>query len=419
MRKILAVVLIISMSLSILALAVSAEALTEEDEIQSMVVFGDSISTGYGLEGTIYTRTSYANLVASALGLSRGNGYVNYAVDGDTSADIFRMVKQYPSAVKEADLIILTCGGNDILKHALTIAISTSGSTSSNLIQVALSLLSKPEDEVKAALYSEKNEAVIENALSVYQSNMTDLVAHLRAQAPDARIIFLTQYNPLSGIPVGTVLDLYAENVIGRLNNIMKETVLAGGCEIVDTHDVMTKRGMELSNIMASDIHPNAAGHAAMAEMVKNYLGIEEPEISEMTTTLPAMTTTVPSTVTTTGSETVTESTTVTATTQTPVTITETTTAPAVTTAVVSDTTTVALAVSTSIVTETTTTASESATVTAISSDGTQVTMPEEAEILEETPQSSGKSPLVVIIGAVLLFVGVAGTVFAIVVRKK
>ena len=417
MRKILAVVLIISMSLSILALAVSAEALTEKDHIQSMVVFGDSISTGYGLEGTIYTRTSYANLVASALGLSCGNGYVNYAVDGDTSADIFRMVKQYPSAVKEADLIILTCGGNDILKHALTIAISTSGSTSSNLIQVALSLLSKPEDEVKAALYSEKNEAVIENALSVYQSNMTDLVAHLRAQAPNARIIFLTQYNPLSGIPVGTVLDLYAENVIGRLNNIMQETVLAGGCEIVDTHAVMTKRGMELSNIMASDIHPNAAGHAAMAEMVKNYLGIEEPEISEMTTTLPAMTTTVPSTVMTTGSETVTEP--VTVTTQPPVTVTETTTAPAVTTATVSYTTTVALAVTTTDVTETTTTVAENTGVTAVSSDGTQVTMPEETEILEESPKSSGTSPLVMIIGAVLLFVGVAGTVFAIVVRKK
>ena len=266
MKKILAVILMIAMSLSVLALAVSAEILTEEQKIQSMVVFGDSISTGYGLEGNVYTRASYANLVAKALGLSKGEGYVNYAVDGDTSSDIFRMVKQYPTAVREADLIILTCGGNDILKHALTIAISTSGSTSSNLIQVALSLLSKPEEQVKAELYSEKNEAVIENALSVYQSNMTDLVAHLRAEAPEARIIFLTQYNPLSGIPVGTVLDLYAENVIGRLNHIMKETALAGGCEIVDTHALMSKRGMELSNIMASDIHPNAAGHEAIAE---------------------------------------------------------------------------------------------------------------------------------------------------------
>ena len=414
MKKILAVILMIAMSLSVLALAVSAEMLTEEKEFQSMVVFGDSISTGYGLEGNVYTRASYANLVAKALGLSKGEGYVNYAVDGDTSSDIFRMVKQYPSAVKEADLIILTCGGNDILKHALTIAISTSGSTSTNLIQVALSLLSKPEEQVKADLYSEKNEAIIENALSVYQSNMTELVAHLRAQAPEARIIFLTQYNPLSGIPVGTVLDLYAENVIERLNNIMRETVLAGGCEIVDTHAVMAKRGMELSNIMASDIHPNAAGHAAMAEMVKAYLKIEEPEVSEMTTTLPAMTTTVPNTVTTFGGETVTESATVT--TQTTET-TATTTAPAVTTATVSDTTTAVLAVSTSAVTETTTARSE--TVTVVSSDGTQTTLAEETEILVEKPESSKTSPIVLIIGSVLLFVGVAGTVFAIVVRKK
>lgn len=417
MKKILAVILMIAMSLSVLALAVSAEILTDEKEIQSMVVFGDSISTGYGLEGNVYTRVSYANLVAKALGLSKGDGYVNYAVDGDTSADIFRMVKQYPSAVKEADLIVLTCGGNDILRHALTIAISTSGSTSTNLIQVALSLLSKSEDQVKAELYSEKNEAVIENALSVYQSNMTELVAHLREQAPEARILFLTQYNPLSGIPVGTVLDLYAEDVIGRLNHIMMETVLAGGCEIVDTHAVMVKRGIELSNIMASDIHPNAAGHAAMAEMVKTYLHIEEPEVSEMTTTLPAVTTTVPATVTLPGGETVTDPATATTQTATMVTEAETSTAPAVTTASVSATTTVALAVTTSTATETTTAVSES--VTAISTDGTQATLPGDTEILVEKPESRATSPLVVIIGSVLLFVGVAGTVFAIVVRKK
>ena len=89
MKRLLSVILMISISVSVLALAVSAEILSAEEEgVQSLVVFGDSISTGYGLDGELYTRASYANLVAEALELQVDAGYVNHAVDGYTSLKI-------------------------------------------------------------------------------------------------------------------------------------------------------------------------------------------------------------------------------------------------------------------------------------------------------------------------------------------
>lgn len=426
MKKIIAVIWMLTLILTMLAFAVSAEALTDEKDITSLVVFGDSISTGYGLEGDIYTCSSYANLVAQALGLSRENGYVNYAVNGYTSEDILRTAVEQIDAVKHADLIILTCGGNDFLSHAMEIAVSASGATSSNLLQVALTLLTKDSVSLRSDLYSEKNEAIIQDAMDAYRVNMENLVSYLKNTAPDARIIFLTQYNPLSGIPIGVVLDQYTEDVIGRLNTIMTEVATAGGCEMIDTHAVMYKRGTELSNILSSDIHPNAAGHAEMAQMVKTYLGIDIPPEEEMTTTLPSTTvsdpevttgepmietepvaTTSSAPITTTEPEVTTVQTATSTTIDTP--ITSATTDLAVTTAVIEATT--SDPVKTAEVVETTVVKTASDTLT------TSQDLSEQTSDLTDGSQANG-SAATVIVGVSILLVGVIGTGITLVIKK-
>ena len=291
MKKIIAIVLLVVMMISVFALAVSAEMLSSRSgqAVRSLVVLGDSISTGYGLEGTIYTRASYANAVAAALGLSADKGYVNYAVDGYTSEDILALAKKKSSEVAGADLILLTCGGNDVLGKMLGIALSVTGSTT--LTQAAMAMMMSP-DVYAAKLYSAENLAVVSDALTQYRTNLTSLVSYLRKTAPKARIVFLTQYNPLSGVSFAPALDSYAEDVLGRLNTIMADVATAGNCETVDTHAVMVGKGLELSNIMISDIHPNAKGHAAIAEMVKTYLNIPESAETEDTTVITTATTT-------------------------------------------------------------------------------------------------------------------------------
>lgn len=407
MKKILSVVLICAIAIPLLTLTVSAQETAERMAIKSMVVFGDSISTGYGLEGSYDTRASYANLVAQALGLNYGNGYANYAVDGYTSEDIYKMAQFQSASVETADLILITCGGNDILRHALSIAASASGVSTGDVNQIVMAFLRTPPDQLGIALRSESNEKIISDALTSYRSNMESLVAYLRTTAPDAQIVFLTQYNPTSGVPV-PALALYAEEVIDRLNAVMKEVVEAGGCEIVDTHAVMVKRGLELSNIMSSDIHPNAAGHAEMAEMVKAHLGIVEVE--ESTTVLPSETTAEPVMTTTLPEITTTEP--IVTTTLPEITTTEpivTTTLPAT---VTSDTT----VGTTTVVTEPT--VSDSVILTEIPTTGTSEEIPADAPG-EKEPSQETSSKGVLIVGAALLSVGIAGTAIAIVKHKK
>lgn len=408
MKKILSVVLICAIAIPLLTLTVSAQETAERRAIKSMVVFGDSISTGYGLDGSYDTRASYANLVAQALGLNYGNGYANYAVDGYTSEDIYKMAQFQSASVATADLILVTCGGNDILRHALSIAASAAGLNTDNLIQIAIAILQMMPEDLSAALHSEENEKIIREALTVYRSNMELLVAYLRTNAPDARIVFLTQYNPISGVPILTALDAYGEEVIGRLNEIMVEVVVNGGCEIVDTHAVMVKRGLELSNIMSSDIHPNAAGHAEMAKMVKAHLGIVE--VGESTTILPPETTAEPVMTTTLPEITTTEP--IVTTTLPEITTTEpivTTTLPAT---VTSDTT----VGTTTVVTEPT--VSDSVILTEIPTTGTSEEIPADAPG-EKEPSQETSSKGVLIVGAALLSVGIAGTAIAIVKHKK
>ncbi len=310
MKRLLAIILTVSMAVSVLMLPVSAET----GAIRSMVVLGDSISTGYGLEGTIYTRTSYANHVAKAFDLNFGTEYVNYAVDGYTSAQIFQKAKENEKTVADADMIMMTVGGNDVMWKMLAIAMQAVGIYTLDLTQIAMAMAQTDPMAMTATLYSAENVAIIEEALATYRSNLTDMIEYLRQINPDARVLFLTQYNPTSGLTAFGVLQAYSEAVITQLNTVMTEVVTAGGYEIVDTHAVMVGKGVEMSNILYGDIHPNALGHEMMAEMVKEYLDISDTdettgESSEMTTVAPEPeTSTVP--VTSGESTTVTEATT-------------------------------------------------------------------------------------------------------------
>lgn len=435
--KLLTVALLIC-AMGLTALPISAQ----NDAVDSLVVLGDSISTGYGLNGELYTRASYSNLVASALGLSAGNGYINYAVDGYTSAQILQKAKDNQATVTAADLIIMTNGGNDVLSKMLMIAMKAAGVDSLNLTQIAIALAQMTTEEASARLYSAENVNTIATALVNYKTNLTLLLEYLKTAAPDTRVLVLTQYNPLSGLTMFGMLDSYAETVIGQMNDIMNEVVTAAGYEIVDTHAVMVGQGAVMSNIMSADIHPNALGHAKMAEMVKNYLGLVEPaetEPEQTTTAEPAETTAEPDETTPVPVETTAEQIATTAEPE------ETTTEPLVTTAEPAETTTAPAAAATTTpgtsATTTpavattpaaTTTADEPATTAGTSApetepDPTTDTTATESEPPAVTSGNTEQPPAVeeksaapaVIVGGALIGVGVIALIVAVCVRKK
>lgn len=102
------------------ALSVSASA---EKKYESMLVVGDSISTGYGLEnytpgGSPYECRSYCNILAESLELKGGESYINRAVNGYTSSDLLALIPSLKEQVAKSDLVVISIGGNDLLHIA-------------------------------------------------------------------------------------------------------------------------------------------------------------------------------------------------------------------------------------------------------------------------------------------------------------
>lgn len=105
-----------------MALGTAGTALTSSvissaaDTDGDFVLFGDSIAEGYTRTG--YVEHNYGEICADYL----GGTATNYAVSGDTTDDLVTVIENLDSAqktvVSDAEYIIISAGGNDIIKYS-------------------------------------------------------------------------------------------------------------------------------------------------------------------------------------------------------------------------------------------------------------------------------------------------------------
>ena len=107
---------------AVMALGTAGTALTSSvissaaDTDGDFVLFGDSIAEGYTRAG--YVEHNYGEICADYL----GGTATNYAVSGDTTDDLVTVIENLDSAqktvVSDAEYIIISAGGNDIIKYS-------------------------------------------------------------------------------------------------------------------------------------------------------------------------------------------------------------------------------------------------------------------------------------------------------------
>ncbi|MCI5794545.1 MAG: GDSL-type esterase/lipase family protein [Ruminococcus sp.] len=107
---------------AVMALGTAGTALTSSvissaaDTDGDFVLFGDSIAEGYTRTG--YVEHNYGEICADYL----GGTATNYAVSGDTTDDLVTVIENLDSAqktvVSDAEYIIISAGGNDIIKYS-------------------------------------------------------------------------------------------------------------------------------------------------------------------------------------------------------------------------------------------------------------------------------------------------------------
>ncbi|MCR5718236.1 MAG: hypothetical protein K6F80_04275, partial [Oscillospiraceae bacterium] len=267
----------------------SASIVNAADGQKKLVVLGDGISSGKGLEKP---ENSYVSL------LERYYHYdvVNLAKDDCTSADLLATLDD-PSVkeqLADADVIIFSVGLQDIMQPF---------QEEVNRFMAENNLEFTGIDEMFAADRSKINitdddlstEAnILADALrsgrETCQANVTAIGEKLSAY-PNAEIIGLNVYNALNTIEQYTDLsskrrmsyDIIKNPAKAVLNNYVNAAYTGlkeKGIEVVDTFSAFGDRAYLYTGLNNMSYYPSEEGHALIAEKLKEFLG-SEPELAK------------------------------------------------------------------------------------------------------------------------------------------
>ena len=289
MKKILTFIIAAVMVAALVLCPVSAA----EKKPEFMLALGDSITTGYGLDGydetNPYDCASYINAVAEALGLEPKSAYVNKAVNGATSADLLKLLPDVENYLGYADLIVVTIGGNDLLGAVPLVATAIAGKNITSL-EGSIDVLSAATPAQFASLSSNTNfQNKIGAVLTKYAANLASAAAIIKEKAPTARVIFIKQYNPMKNVLGFGDFGNFADTMIAPINASIDAVCASMGFEVLDAPSVINVNAAGLTNMLNYDIHPNADGHAEIAKLLLSHLGTEftppetEPETEPVT----------------------------------------------------------------------------------------------------------------------------------------
>jgi len=309
--------------------SMSAYADSVNNENNVLVVFGDSIASGYGLSSS---ERSYAQICADYLDWS----YINYAESGERAMDLYELISADDSiaaqAAGNAEAIVISIGGNDIirdiLKYSLDYAaaenILADGKTADDIPQDPTPDDAKvllDQDKLMSYLSSNPTKAsAFGSGLKQYlvgKSGDTGTVqdrvipdieksiSYLSSINPEADIIVQTVYQPIQfsqeywnarfgeGAPYqnqAVAMKLFRNIMVNTMDTFrseLEEMSVSYNFKIADVYQEFTSVEKQtvndqgyahyFTNIQKSgdarDIHPNQKGHLAIAAAVLEQIG--------------------------------------------------------------------------------------------------------------------------------------------------
>lgn len=260
-------------------ISVFAEQTTKQVEVstpQCMLVLGDSISTGCGLanykKGNNYNTESYANILAKKYKLSQESDYYNYAIDGQTSLELYSRVKSgnYDKDIKKSDLVLISIGGNDLLSALLTFINDTMGESFTGQETEVNFDFTEPD------ILNNLNKMVqtISNNITKLKGNLIGITDEIYEINPNAEIVFQTVYNPLDGLKF-EIPSLLTDVFISRIDEVNRIINMNATTDdnkqrynVADVYTSFTGKSAELTNISDTDVHPNSKGHEKISECI-------------------------------------------------------------------------------------------------------------------------------------------------------
>ncbi len=284
MKKILSLFTALVLLLGLLPLSVLAEEPAEE---LHYLALGDSISTGLQADGTHLTDECFVNILAE----NGGYTFTNAAVNTNYATGILAQFADgsIDDALTEADLITITIGGNDmklLLYHMIAetytamtgLPLDPEFGVQNGIIGDDPALRATLLLAAGLVLPGFSEDPRFAATLDEFLENFRLVLEHIREVNPEADVIVCTQYNPYYRftLPTALVLKNEFEDGILKLNQAILDYAEEGGYLVADVYTAFDTSEENLSNaddtVMQLDFHPNAAGHAVIADCVQAVL---------------------------------------------------------------------------------------------------------------------------------------------------
>lgn len=232
MKKVLSVILAVCIAFSFAVICFAADT-------KSLVVCGDSIAQGYGIQNP--DEASYGKILADTLGYS----YKNFGHDGDRSIDLLEKLngnkKGIATAIKGADLILISIGGNDFIKPKTQL----------------------PARILPAVVGITDN---VDKVQKEFEANFAEIMSKIKSLNSKADIIVQTVYNGHIGL-VGWAYNLATSRVNASIAAYLEANPDA--YTIVDTAPAFEHHR---EYIAVDTLHPSALGNVAIAEVILDKL---------------------------------------------------------------------------------------------------------------------------------------------------
>lgn len=237
-----------------------------------VTVLGDSITTGYGLDGyqagnNYSAAGSFGSLIAADC-----SGYQNLAKDGATSAELLSLLdgEEALGAVSKADSVIISIGGNDFLVPMMSSIQQAILDNSELLNGLAGGNVSVEAviPQIAGALFA----AIQSVDVAKTGENISGIIGKIRAANPDCNIYILTVYDPFEGIEGMEVIEVMAKESLPQLNAGITSAAKNGGAEVVDVYAAFAGHAAEYTNIGKMDIHPSAEGHKVIYSLLSDVM---------------------------------------------------------------------------------------------------------------------------------------------------
>lgn len=255
------------------------------------LALGDSIAYGYGLANR--DTESYAQIVRQKEGISSSD-FSNLGVTGMTCEQFHSKIQtsEYTNAIKNADLITISIGSNELLGIAKTGVAQVTGVSMTSptfLSDVQSSFTSSPLQAPAKfkALYefftSDETKKQMNASVQSYKNHWNSSVSYIKSINPSTTIIATEFYNPYYEVGLANYsLGNFVEEFLSQMNVILHDSSNNESLyKIAKIHDDFNTTNPRITNVNINirdlsslnvDPHPNKSGHSIIATRILDVL---------------------------------------------------------------------------------------------------------------------------------------------------